>query len=86
MIRSEAPVELSSDKAFPAEEDTLLDAGSEKQEIEVTLEGPVEKKRALSQQGSMECPRKAIQDDNGGTDYVTAFRQRRKTRYDFCSM
>jgi hypothetical protein len=74
MIWSEAPVQLSSDKCVPAEEDTLLDAGSEAQEIEVTLEGPVEKEKSLSQQGKgAQCHKKAIQDGNGWNGLCDCF-------------
>jgi hypothetical protein len=74
MIRSEAPVELSSDKGVPTEQDKLLDAGSEAQEVEVTLEGPVERQTSLSQQGKgPECPKKAIQDDAGWNGLCDCF-------------
>jgi hypothetical protein len=74
MIRSEAPVELSSNKGVPAEQNIFLDAGSEAQEIEVTLEGPVEKQTTLSQQGKgAECPKKAIQDDSGWNGLCDCF-------------
>jgi hypothetical protein len=74
MIRSEAPVELSSDKGVTAEEDRSLEAGSEAQEVEVTLQGPVEKQTTLSQQGkSAECPKKTIQDDDGWNGLCDCF-------------
>jgi hypothetical protein len=69
MIRSEAP-----DKDIPAEEDKSLYADSEVQEVEVTLDGPVERQLALPQQGkSAECPKKAIQDDDGWNGLCDCF-------------
>jgi hypothetical protein len=74
MIRSEAPVKLFSDRGVPTEEDKFLDAGSEAQEVEVTLEGPVEKQTSLSQQGKdPESPKKAIQDDDGWNGLCDCF-------------
>jgi hypothetical protein len=74
MIRSEASAELSSDKGVLAEEDKSLDTGSEVQEVEVTLEGPVEKQITLPQQGkSAECPKKAILDDDGWNGLCDCF-------------
>lgn len=70
IVRSEAPVELSSEK----EEDKPLDAGSEVQEVEVTLEGPVEKQTSLSQQGKGAERRPiAIQDDDGWNGFCDCF-------------
>jgi hypothetical protein len=73
ITRPEAQVELSSDKGVPAEEDKPLDAGNEAQEVEVTLEGPVEKQTSLSQVKVPECPTKALQDDDGWNGLCDCF-------------
>jgi hypothetical protein len=61
----EIQVELSPDKGVPVEEDKSYYASNEAQEVEVTLDGPVEKQTSISQVKGPECPNKAIQDDDG---------------------
>jgi hypothetical protein len=64
------------------QEDTLLDAGSEKQENRGHTRRSSGKETFLSKARAQDAPRKLYKMTMGGTDYVTAFRQRRKTRYD----
>jgi hypothetical protein len=74
MARSEDPVALSSNEGVPMEEDQLSDIDREGQEVEVTLEGPVEKKNTLSRKGKSEkCPKKSRQDDDGWSGFCNCF-------------